>query len=157
MNASMKAVIRALGHEEWTTGRDLLEAELRTNPAWADGWALLSGAHLALAEVDAARAACSRALELGPGRFLPNMKAGELAMRLGDLEAAEVHLLAAVRATDPDTADAVAASRALLIARRGTRSGISHRASLPGRPDLSRLASALAVRVRRVRPVREAT
>ena len=153
----MKAVIRALAHEEWTAGRGLLADELLTNPAWADGWALLSGVHLALAEVDAAQSASTRALELAPDRFLPNMKAGELAMRLGDIEAAEVHLLAAVRATDPDTADAVAASRALLIARRGTRSGISHRASLPRGLGLSRLASVLAVRARRVRPAREAT
>jgi hypothetical protein len=157
MNPSVKAAIRALAHEEWTTGRGLLEDELRSHPAWADGWALLSGAHLAVADVDAARAASARALELAPGRFLPNMKAGELAMRLGDLEAAEVRLLAAVRSTDPDTADAAAASRALLIVRRATRSGISHRASLPGRPDLSRLASSLTVRLRRVRPVGEAT
>jgi hypothetical protein len=104
-----------------------------------------------------ARSASSRALELAPGAFLPNMKAGELAMRLGDLETAEGHLLAAVRATDPASADAAAAARALLIARRGTRSGISHRASLPGRLNLSRLGTATAAGARRVRPFHEAT
>ena len=157
MNPGVKAAIRALAHEEWAAGRDLLADELRSRPDWADGWALISGAHLALANVDGARAASNRALELAPGRFLPNMKAGELAMRLGDLETAEGYLLAAVRATDPDSADAVAAGRVLLVVRRAVRSGIPHRATLPGRPDLSRLRSALARRVRRARPVGEAT
>jgi predicted Zn-dependent protease len=137
----IRDAIRALAHEDFTKARDLLAAIVAEQPSWADAWALLSGAHLALAEADLASSASERALELAPDGFLPRMKAGELALRLGHLEVAETQLLAAVRATEPHTADAAAAGKALAIARRGNRTGIVHRAALP-RSDI--LASGLA-------------
>jgi tetratricopeptide (TPR) repeat protein len=159
----LQAAGRALAHEDWALGRDLLLQVVDERPDWADAWALLGGAHLAMAEVDAANAAAERALALAPDGFLPRMKAGELALRLGDLETAERHLLAAVRATEPDTADATAARRALVLARRGTRAGIAHRASLPHVPLVGRAGRLLRAplsrftRVRRTPPVRETT
>ncbi|HEY8800373.1 MAG TPA: hypothetical protein VIM20_07205 [Candidatus Limnocylindrales bacterium] len=160
----LRDALRALAHEEFASGRDTLLALVDEHPTWSDAWALLSGAHLALAEVDRASAASERALALAPDGFLPRMKAGELAMRLGHLETAEEQFLAAVRATEPDTADAAAARHALLFARRATRSGIAHRARLP---ELGRLVermvrpirsgSSLVGRVRRARAAREAT
>lgn len=156
--------IRALGHEEFVEARDLLIAIVEEHPAWADAWALLGGAHMALAEIDQASAASERAIALAPDGFLPRMKAGELALRLGDIETSEVQFLAAVRATDTDTADAAAARQALAIARRASRSGIAHRALLPNVGSVLEWAlrpvrggSALLNRFRRKRGAREAT
>jgi len=127
----LRDAVRALAHEEFARSRDLLVAIVAEQPTWADAWSLLSGAHLALAEVDLATAASERALALAPEAFLPRMKAGELALRLGHIDAAETQFLAAVRATEPDTAAAAAARRALAVARRATRAGIAHGATLP--------------------------
>jgi len=160
----LRDAARALAREEFRDARDLLIAIVEERPDWADAWALLSGAHLALAEVDWATAASERALALAPDTFLPRMKAGELAMRLGHLETAEAEFLAAVRATESDTADAAAARRALLFVRRATRSGIAHRARLPEPGRLVervvrpiRSGSSLVGRVRRARAARGAT
>ncbi len=159
----IRDAIRALAHEEFALGRDLLAAIVAEQPSWADAWALLSGAHLAMAEVDLASAASERALELAPDEFLPRLKAGELALRLGHLDVAEQQFLAAVRATEPDTVDAVAARRALAVARRASRAGIVHRAVLPRfGAALSRAASparsglVLVRRIWRTRAAREA-
>lgn len=159
----LHAAIRALAHEEFAQSRDLLVAIVAEQPTWADAWALLSGAHLALAEVEAAMAASERALALAPEGFLARMKAGELALRLGHIDVAESQFLSAVRATEPDTADAVAARRALAVARRATRTGIVHRATLPrGGAVVSRVASpfragwSIVRRIRRPRAAREA-
>lgn len=161
---ALRAAGRALAHEDFTRGRDLLLAAVDGHPDWADAWALLSGAQLALADVDAACYASERALALAPDAFLPRMKAGELALRLGDIETAEVQFLAAVRATEPDTPDALAARKALVIARLGTRSGIAHRASLPNVKRIAiriarpvRTVAAIASRIRGRRVAREAT
>jgi tetratricopeptide (TPR) repeat protein len=155
--------LTALGHERFADSRDLLVAIVAEHPTWADAWALLSSAHLALAEVDRATAASERAVALAPEAFLPRMKAGELALRLGLTETAEAEFLAAVRATGTDTADAVAARRALAIARRANRAGIAHRALLPnvgailGRAvQPIRAGASLVGRIRRRRAVREA-
>lgn len=159
----LRDALRALAHEEFSAARDLLGAMVEEHPAWADAWALLSSAHLALSEVDAATAAVERAVALAPEAFLPRMKTGELWLRLGDIETAEREFLAAVRATEPDTADAVAARAGLAIARRATRTGIAHRAVLPsGGSRLGRAlravrpGSSLIARVRRTRAVDEA-
>jgi tetratricopeptide (TPR) repeat protein len=162
----LRDALRSLAHEQFPEARDRLVAIVAEHPSWADAWALLSSAHLALAEVESATAAIERALALAPDAFLPRMKAGELALRLGDVETAEREFLAAVRATDPDTSDAAAARSALAIARRATRAGIAHRAVLPsvGRPlgraigavRAIRPGSSLVSRVRRFRAAREA-
>jgi tetratricopeptide (TPR) repeat protein len=128
---SLAAALRALAREEWADGRDGLCAVVAQRPDDARGWAFLSGAHLALAEVHEAQAASARALELDPDGFLPRLKAGELAFRLGDLRAAEAQFLVALRAVEPGTREAAAARRALAIVRTRLRSSITHGASLP--------------------------
>jgi tetratricopeptide (TPR) repeat protein len=159
----LRDALRSLAHEQFSEARDRLVAIVAEHPTWADAWALLSSAHLALAEVEPATAAIERAIALAPDAFLPRMKAGELALRLGDVETAEREFLAAVRATDPDTANAVAARSALAIARRATRAGIAHRAALPtvGAPlgraiRAIRPGSSVVSRIRRFRAAREA-
>ena len=163
MTTPIHDAIRALGHEEFAIGRDRLIAIVDQNPGWADAWALLSGAHLALAEVELASAASERAIALAPDAFLPRMKAGELALRLGQIEVAESQFLAAIRATEIDTADAVAARRGLAVARRASRLGIAHRAALPRlawpvrrAAGVSRLGASLVGRIRRSAAAREA-
>jgi hypothetical protein len=143
LSTAMREALRALAHEEFDRGRAQLEAIVAAAPTWAEAWALLSGAHLVRADVVAATAASERSLALAPGRFLPCLKAGELAMRLGDAERAEGLFLAALRATDPETADATAAKRWLAIARGTRRSGIAHHASLPSGGRLHRLVPSI--------------
>jgi len=148
---SMRIALRALAHEEFRIGRDLLLHIVQEVPTWADAWALLSGAHLAVAEVEQATIASERALALAPDRFLPRLKAGELAFRLGHVERATVEFLAALRAVDPATPDAAAAKQALAIARAAGRAGIAHRARLPGVRPLQRIGPAIERWLARVR------
>jgi tetratricopeptide (TPR) repeat protein len=148
---SMRIALRALAHEEFRVGRGLLLHIVEEAPTWADAWALLSGAHLAVAEVEQATIASERALALAPDRFLPRLKAGELAFRLGDVERATVEFLAALRAADPGTTDAAAAKQALAIARAAGRAGIAHRARLPGLRPLKRTGRAIEALMARVR------
>ncbi len=144
LQAAMRLALRTLAHEELAEGRDRLLAILDEAPDWADAWALLSGAHLALAEVDAAVAASERATSLAPDAFLPHQKAGELAFRLGHVERAEAEFLAALRATEPESADAAAARAALAIARRASRAGIAHGARLPAIDRIRRLLPSMS-------------
>ncbi len=139
LDDEMRAALRSLAHEEFAQGRAGLLRIVGEAPEWADAWALLGGAHLAMADVPASTAASERAMALAPDRFLPQMKAGELALRLGHVARAEDLFLAALRSTEPDTSDAVAAKRALAIARAANRAGIAHRASLPGTDRFRRL------------------
>ena len=129
--STLSSALRLLAREEYAEGRDALEALVAAEPANATAWAYLSGAHLALADFDAARAASERAVELDPDGFAPRMKAGELALRLGDLVAAEAEFVAALRAVEPGTPGSVAARRALVIVRNRLRGSIAHGASLP--------------------------
>jgi tetratricopeptide (TPR) repeat protein len=128
---ALSAALRSLAREEWSDGRNGLLALVASEPDNADAWAYLSGAHLALADVDGAQAASARALELAPDAFAPLMKAGELSFRLGDLQTAEDRFLAAMRAVEPGTAEADAAKHALVVVRARLRGSIAHGARLP--------------------------
>jgi tetratricopeptide (TPR) repeat protein len=131
MTPELAAALRSLAHEEVDLGRERLEAIVAANPADADAWAYLSGVHMAVADADGATEASERALALDPGGFAPRMKAGELALRLGNLEDAERWFVAALRAVDPGTPAALAAKQALVITRTKRRSSIGHAALLP--------------------------
>jgi tetratricopeptide (TPR) repeat protein len=139
LHERVQLALRHLGHEEWSEGIAELQSIVRDQPAWAEAWALLVGAHLATGNLTAASAASDRALAVAPDRFLPCLKAGELAMRVGDIERAEPLFLAALRACDPNTADAAAAKRWLVLTRTARRSGIVHGARLPAVDGLRRL------------------
>jgi tetratricopeptide (TPR) repeat protein len=120
-----------LAQEEFDLGRERLEAIVAVDPGNADAWAYLSGVRLAAADADGATEASERALALDPEGFAPRMKAGELALRLGNLEGAEQWFVAALRAVDPGTPAALAAKKALVVTRTRRRSAIGHGASLP--------------------------
>lgn len=129
--STLASALRSLAREEYEDGRDGLMELVAAEPDNATAWAYLSGAHLAFAQIDAAQAASARAIELDPDGFAPRMKAGELELRLGDLDAAEASFVAALRAVEPGTPDAAAARRALVIVRNRLRGSIAHGATLP--------------------------
>ncbi len=131
MTPELAAALRALAQEELEIGRDRLETIVAADPADADAWAYLSGVRMAAADADGAAEASERALALDPAGFAPRMKAGELALRLGNLVDAERWFVAALRAVDPGTPPALAAKQALVITRTRRRSSIGHGASLP--------------------------
>jgi tetratricopeptide (TPR) repeat protein len=131
MSPELAAALRALAQEEFELGRERLEAIVADDPDNADAWAYLSGVLLAAADADGATAASERALAIDPDGFAPRMKAGELALRLGNLEAAEQWFVAALRAVEPGTSPALAAKHALVITRTKRRSSIGHSALLP--------------------------
>lgn len=131
MTPELAAALRALAQEEFELGRERLEAIVETDPDDADAWAYLSGVRLAAADAEGATEASERALALNPEGFAPRMKAGELALRLGNLEGAEQWFVAALRAVEPGSPAALAAKRALVITRTRRRSAIGHSALLP--------------------------
>lgn len=129
--STLSAALRSLAREELAEGRAQLLELVAADPGDAAAWAYLSGAHLAFADVSDAQAASARSIELDPDGFVPRIKAGELELRLGDLDAAEASFLAALRAVEPGTPEAAAARRALVIVRTRLRGSIAHGATLP--------------------------
>jgi tetratricopeptide (TPR) repeat protein len=144
----LRAGLRAMLYERPEEARDCLEAAAsperlsRHDPAAIDAMAFLSSVRFALADIEGATAAVELAMELGPDRFAPNQKAGEMALRLGDLERAAESFLAALRASEPGTQDAKAAETSLREARRRVARGIRHEARSPrGLTELARILS----------------
>jgi tetratricopeptide (TPR) repeat protein len=123
--------LRALAHEHVELAVERLGLAADGAPDDATVHAFLATALFAAARPDAAEAAIDRALALAPAAYWPNLKAGELRLRLGDASAAADHFLAALRAVEPGSADATAAQLALVRARREVAQAISHRAVLP--------------------------
>ncbi|HEX7492102.1 MAG TPA: hypothetical protein VF337_10415 [Candidatus Limnocylindrales bacterium] len=131
------AGLRAMLHEHPEEARDNLaaiatpEALAAGEPLAIDALAYLSSVRWSLGDVDGAMDAADEALELGPARFAPNQKAGEMAMRLGDLERAADLFLTGLRASEPGTADSKAAEISLRETRLRASRGIRHGASAP--------------------------
>ena len=143
--ADLAAGLEALRHEEYERAVTLLEAAAAADPDDARPPTYLSGAYLALARAADAEAAVERALVLDPEGFGPHLKAGELAMRFGDLERAETEFLAALRAAPGGSPELEVARRWLAITRERLRRSISHVALLPRLSQpLLRLSRALA-------------
>jgi tetratricopeptide (TPR) repeat protein len=143
--------LRALAHERIEVAVEQLSLAAADAPNDAMVHAFLASALFAAARPDESSTAIDRALELGPGDYWPNLKAGELRLRLGDPGAAAEQFLVALRAAEPGTADATAAQLALVRARREVAGSISHRAVLPRvrwLAGLRRLAVARAARGR---------
>ena len=114
----MRRGLVELRHEHWADAHATLAALVRREPEWADAHAYLSGAQIAIGQYNEAIDSVARALELDPDGFGPNLKAGELGLRLGHQQAAETHLLAAVRASLPASADESAAKALLTLTRQ---------------------------------------
>jgi tetratricopeptide (TPR) repeat protein len=140
----LAAGLRALRHEEFERAVTLLEAAAEASPRDPRPPAYLSGAYLAMGRPAEAEAAVERALAIDPTGFEPHLKAGELAMRYGDIARAEREFLTALRATTSGSPEMEVARRWLTIARERLRRSISLRAALPGAPGpLRRLGRAL--------------
>jgi tetratricopeptide (TPR) repeat protein len=127
-----------LRHEEFAEALPLFERAIAGQPERAELYAYRSGAFLALGRPRDAQGDVDRAMTLDPTAFASNQKAGELNLRLGDLDAAAEHFLAAVRVARRGSADEQAAAVALALVRRRQRSAISHHASFPGVPRQTR-------------------
>jgi tetratricopeptide (TPR) repeat protein len=133
----MTAALRAMAHEQPKEARIYLEALAsaesleRRDPKAVDALAYLSSVLWNLGQAESAIDAAARALELGPERFAPNQKAGEMSLRLGQVDLAEAQFLTALRASEPGTADARAAETCLREARQRASRGIRHEARAP--------------------------
>jgi tetratricopeptide (TPR) repeat protein len=125
--------LRHLSHERVEEAIGALDAAVTAHPTDAVAHAFLAAALFADARSDAAEAAIGRALHLQPSAFWPNLKAGELRFRLGDMAAAEDHFLVALRSVEPGTSEAKAAGESLVRARRSRAKSVEHRAVLPAR------------------------
>jgi tetratricopeptide (TPR) repeat protein len=138
-----RAGLRAMNHELLEEARDHLAAAASpagleaADPTAIDALAYLSSVAFALGDVEFAGEAVERALAVGSRRFATNQKAGEFAMRMGDPERAATHFLAALRASEPGTAQARAAEVSLREARGRLAGGVKHGASLPTRGGLA--------------------
>jgi tetratricopeptide (TPR) repeat protein len=143
----MRRGLVELRHEHWAAALATLSALVSREPDWADAHAYLSGAQIATGQYVEAIDSVDRALALDPEGFGPNLKAGELSLRLGHQENAERQLLAAVRASAPASSDESAAKALLTLTRKRRRAGIVRGASLPGRGHWRRPALALAARL----------
>jgi tetratricopeptide (TPR) repeat protein len=131
VRAAFQAGLRALAHERIDVAVEQLSLAAAGATDDATIQAFFASALFAAARPDESAAAIARALELGPSGYWPNLKAGELRLRLGDSVAAADHFLVSLRAAEPGTADATAAQLALVRARRDAAGSISHRAVLP--------------------------
>jgi tetratricopeptide (TPR) repeat protein len=136
--AALAAGLNALRREEFADAIAHLEAAEREASADPAAPAYLSGAFLALGRPDEAAAAVERALALEPDGFAPRLKAGELALRLGDLGRAEADFLAAVRSAAPGSPELAVARQWLAISRQRLRRSISRGALLPDLRGLGR-------------------
>ena len=125
--------LRHLSHERIDEAIDALEQAVAAHPTDAAAHAFLAAALFADARSDAAEAAITGALHLDSAGFWPNLKAGELRLRLGDAASAEDHFLVALRSVEPGTAEAKAAGESLVRARRSRAKAVEHRAVLPAR------------------------
>jgi tetratricopeptide (TPR) repeat protein len=133
------AGLDALRHEEFEQAVERLESAEALGSAEGNVPAYLSSAYLATGHPLEAQAAVERALALDPNGFAPQLKAGELSLRLGNLSSAEREFVAALRAADPGTPEMTAARRWLAITRERRRRSVDRRALLPRMPALLRL------------------
>jgi tetratricopeptide (TPR) repeat protein len=134
---ALVAGLIALSREELDVAREHLARAISEAPDLGDAHAYLGCALLASGEMRHGMDEIAVALRLSPDGFAANVKAGELALRVGDPCAAESHFLKALRASPPGTRDAEAARALLSEARRRSRASITHQAFLPS-PRLPR-------------------
>jgi tetratricopeptide (TPR) repeat protein len=129
----------ALRREEFDRAVERLEVAEALDSTEPNVPAYLSSAYLASGRPHEAGAAVDRAVALDPDGFAPQLKAGELAFRLGNLSSAEHEFLAALRVTVPGSPEMTVARRWLAITRERSRRSVDRRALLPRLPGLARL------------------
>ena len=127
----LRAAIASLWREELDGAEDHLRRALALDPNDGDARALLASTLLATGRPEAAMLEMEGALATAPGRFLVQMKAGEMARRLGDPVLAAERFLAALRLAEPGSRDAQAAQASRAAAQRAAGHSIDHQAVLP--------------------------
>ena len=144
-----RAGLIALAREQIAEAEPLLRSLATELPDDPDVRAFLATAWFAQGRIEVALEGLDRALALGPERFVPNIKAGEMSLRLGDLDAAERQFRQALRAAQHGSPDAAAARGLLGETRRQASRSIVRRAVFPRwrrpavlhRPTLGRVIS----------------
>lgn len=121
----------ALAREEIEDAERILTALAQELPDDADVQAFLAATWFAQGRIDEALENMSLALTLGPERFAPNIKAGELDLRLGDLDAAQLHFKQALKVAVHGSRDAAAARTLLGETRQRAGRSIARQASFP--------------------------
>ena len=129
--ASYRTGLIALAREEIDDAEPVLAALAEELPEDADVQAFLAATWFAQGRIEEALETMSLALTLGPERFAPNIKAGELDLRLGDLDAAQLHFQQALRVAAHGSRDAAAARTLLGETRRRAGRSIARHASFP--------------------------
>jgi tetratricopeptide (TPR) repeat protein len=129
--AKFRVALVALAREQVDEAEPLLREIVAAAPEDADALAYLATAWVVQGRVEAAREAMALALTLGPDRFAPNLKGGELDLRLGDLDAAAIHFKQAMQVAVHGSRDAAAARTLLGETRRRASRSIARKASFP--------------------------
>ncbi len=127
----LRQALAALWHEDLETAEAALRVAIEVAPQHADAHALLGATLLATGRPEGAMLEIEEALRLDPAGFLVQMKAGELALRLGDPGTAAERFLGALRASVPGSREAQVATSARASAQRASGKSIEHRAALP--------------------------
>lgn len=121
----------ALAREEVDDAVPVLEALAEELPEDADVRAFLAAGWFNQGRIEEGIEAMDLALALGPQRFAPNIKAGELDLRLGDLDSALLHFKQALKAAEHGTRDAAAARSLLGETRQRAARSIGRKSSFP--------------------------
>jgi tetratricopeptide (TPR) repeat protein len=130
--AAFKSGIAAMWQEDLPLAAAYLQAVVDLEPQNAAAHAYLGSVLFASGSIEAGMLASEYALQLDRGGFAPQMKAGEMVLRLGDLDRAADLFLGAMRAALPGSREAIAAKAARTTALRAAGRSIRHGAALPG-------------------------
>ncbi len=129
--ATLNDGLRLLTHERIEPAIEAFRGAIRADPQDPIAHAFLAAACFAAGRSDEADRAITTSLALAPEGYWSNLKAAELRFRLGDLDAAGEHFLAALRAAEPGTPESDAAAAGLVRTRTAQGRSIAHRALLP--------------------------
>ncbi|HTC85780.1 MAG TPA: hypothetical protein VK656_03705 [Candidatus Acidoferrum sp.] len=129
---AFRSGISAMWQEDLPLAAAYLRAVIDLEPENAAAHAYLGSVLFASGSIEAGMMASEYALQLDRGGFAPQMKAGEMVLRLGDLDRAADLFLGAMRAARPGSREAIAAKAARTTALRAAGRSIRHGAVLPG-------------------------
>jgi Flp pilus assembly protein TadD len=129
--ATINDGLRLLTHERIEPAIEAFRGAIKADPRDPRAHAFLAAACFAVGRSDEASQAIATSLELDPDGYWPNLKAGELRFRLGDLDAAHAYHLVALRAAEPGTRESEVAAAGLVRIRKAQTRSIAHRAVLP--------------------------
>lgn len=130
--SAFNAGVAAMWQEDLPLAAAYLRAVVELEPQNAAAHAYLGSVLFASGSIEDGMLASEYALQLDRGGFAPQMKAGEMVLRLGDLDRAADLFLGALRAARPGSREAIAAKAARTTALRAAGRSIRHGAVLPG-------------------------